>query len=698
RDRQAAQRLLAGANVVIDSLKPGALATAGIDLERVLAERPELIVCSLPGFADELEMAATPAWEPIIGAVAGLYRGGTIHAHGEPDALFTPLPFASGFAGIVAAASIAAAVVARGRTGRGQRIEVPIHSALFLAIGFGIQRIHGRGGWPSGGLSPLVTTYRCADGRWVQLHCGTPRLLDGFVSTAGLESWWEEGLLDRQRLQQQPELVAELQRRLEALFLEKPAEQWERELSGAGLCCAVCRTVEEWIAHPHAEQSGLVVEVPTRYGPMRQPGRLVQAAGTATAPLRAPEDVDAAAVSWRPAPPTLIPDGAAGVTLRGALDGVRVLDLCLILAGPTCARTLAEFGADVIKIDAPETTIIEPFWLDTNRGKRSIVLDLKTDEGQEVLWKLLATADVVVENFRKGVAERLGVGYAQVSARFPRIVYASMNCYGYEGPFAGWAGWEQLAQATTGMQTRFGGRDAHPKLAPYAVNDYASGLAAALGVLGALHERERTGRGRRVTAALAATAGLLQSLYMFDYPGYERAEIEGPRAMGYSALSRLYRCADDWLYLHCPPADWARLTAIPELAGVLESAGVEPDGGPDSALAAALAARFRLLPVAEWLTRLQDYGIAAAPAVTAASLLSDPRLRAAGLVVTTVGGANGAVDHVGIPHRLSMTPATSGRPTPSLGGDTVEILRDLGYDDLHIARLFGRRVVASYGR
>ncbi len=190
--------------------------------------------------------------------------------------------------------------------------------------------------------------------------------------------------------------------------------------------------------------------------------------------------------------------------LRAALEGVRVLDLCIILAGPTAGRTLAEYGADVIKIDAPYRGDSVIFFTDVSRAKRSILLDLKTPEGLAVFWQLVDSADVVLQNYRAGVAERLGIGYEDVRKRKPEIVYASLNSYGHLGPWADRPGHEQLAQAATGMQVRFGG-DGPPMLQTNAINDYGTGFMGAYGVALALLHRNRTGEGQHIDSALAYT-------------------------------------------------------------------------------------------------------------------------------------------------------------------------------------------------
>ena len=225
---------------------------------------------------------------------------------------------------------------------------------------------------------------------------------------------------------------------------------------------------------------------------------------------------------------------------------MKVVDLCIVLAGPTCGRTLAEFGADVIKIDSPHVkTVLRHN--DINRGKRSVLIDLKTKEGLEIFWKLVDQADVVLQNFRGGVAERLGIDYERVRARRPDIVFGSMNTFGHVGPYASRPGHEQIGQAVSGMQVRYG--SAKPATAPFAANDYGTGLMACYAVALALLHRRRTGEGQFVDSALAYTATMLQSALLQDYEGKQWNEPHGQEATGSGPLNRLYQASDGWLFL-----------------------------------------------------------------------------------------------------------------------------------------------------
>ena len=685
-----ANDLIGWADVLVENFRPGVADRLGIGYEAAKAN-PGLIYCSLPGFGEDSPRRYDRGWDPIVAAATGAHQG----VAGMDEPLFLPLPAASTFAAIIASVSVAMALIARERTGRGQRIEVPLHSAMFAAMGRHLSKFHDINPPDLFTLPRNVMShqYQCSDGRYVQNHGMYQRFASQFLQAAGRPEWIED-LEDLYGADVRPETIALWRERVEDLFRQKTAKEWEDAIAETGGACTICKTVDEWLVHEHAEASGMAVEVDdATYGRMKQPGASVRLRGTpGPAPSRAPklgEHTDSALVEVQSATPRHSANGSESIL--SALEGVRVLDLCIVLAGPTCGRTLGEFGADVIKIDDPSRPYDYGGNLDVNRGKRSIQIDLKREEGRQVFWKLLETVDVVVENNRKGSLARLGLGYEEVRGRRPDIVYASLNAFGYDGPWAERPGWEQLAQATTGIQVRRGGRDAAPQLLPYPMNDYATGLLGAYSVALALNERQRTGRGQSVDGGLALTACLLQSPYFLDYDGYKRSEPEGLDVRGFSALSRLYRAADGWLYLHCPDsAAWDDLTRLPEfahLSGDSRFSDTETRERNDGTLVEALSAVFSSKARRHWVDALARTNASVIENIAIPDFHDDPHVRSAGLIVGREHPGFGMADHLGVVPRLSGTPARVGRPTPVLGAETDEILSEAGYTSEQIATL-----------
>ena len=680
--------MAANADVVIENYRPGVADRLGIGYDELSADHPRLIYCSLPGYGEEHPSRHEPGWDPVISAETGLYPE-TDESDGEP--LFTPLPIASTFAAALGSVSVAMAINARDKSGRGQRIEVPLHSAMFTAMGSRIIKFNNfeyvnQFDFPR---SVMSHPYECADGRWIYHHGMFERFARQTLTAAGRTDWIDEvvPLFGRPV---DSDTLDFWQHRFAELFRERTAWQWETDINAQGGACTVCKTVDEWLVHEHAVAGKMVVEVDdAERGTMKQPGVQVRLRGTpgaiqGSAP-RLGEHTDSvlAEISRTPAARPAQNSANTNGDVLSALQGVRVLDLCIILAGPTCGRTLGEFGADVIKIDDP-TRILDPIgYIDVNRGKRSIMLNLKSDEGREVFWKLVESADVIVENNRKSAVQRLGLGYEEVKKVKPDIVYASLNAFGYDGPWSERAGWEQLAQGTSGMQVRRGGRNGAPMLSPYAVNDYGTGLMGAYAVALALHERNRTGQGQQVDSGLALTAGLLQSPYFLDYDGYQRSDIEGLDARGYSARSRLYQASDGWLYLHFPnDAAWQAALQLPELAPVAAVAGDAENG--DANASDALGQVIQRNTIEHWARTLRPGGVSVTANLTMEDYRNDPVVRNAGFIVTREHEVWGSVDHSGTTARLSATPPRLGIPTPWFGRHTDEILAEAGYSATEI--------------
>lgn len=678
-DLEVARRLIAGSDVLIENFRPGVMERLGISAARLRVANPRLIYCALPGFASADPRAATPAWEGVIAAATGNCRVRVGEA--PPDWEFTRpvysrIPMASNFAAILAAYGIVSALTRRHRTGQGEYLEVPLFNAMFELIG-------GAGAYPvADGFSPELPlnkmgsgTYECADGRFVQFNPigASARFLRWMADAAGEQSWGAEGLTTPSHLAD-PGALDELRSRLRELFAGKPAQAWEDLANAAGVPLCMVRSSAEWAQHEHAVVSEQVQDiVDPELGPMRQAGRPVHLSAAAV-PLgvaRHLADADRSQL-LAAAPPAEVP--GPGSDDAGALpyEGLTVIDLTQILAGPTAGRMLGEFGARVIKINAPQRRVAAHGLV--NRGKQSVLLDLESADGQDVLWKLLESADVVTLNFPRETAERYGLGYQHVRARKPDIVYLTVSCYGEHGPWVSRRGYEVQGQAATGVMDGAGSAGRPAVLGPYNLLDYGTGAMAALGAALGIYHRFTSGEGTMVSASLAQSGVFQQATTSMLYAGKPASPGSGRDLLGESAFQRFYRAADGWFFLG---------SAAGQRDSILAALGLSPqasgsDTGAESPLATQLAKVFAGRGAEHWQELLAGPATAVQPVRSLAELMTDPVTVALGLSVRQQSPEAGEVVLPGIPFVVGSRTITPGPPAPRPGADGRTVLAAFG--------------------
>jgi crotonobetainyl-CoA:carnitine CoA-transferase CaiB-like acyl-CoA transferase len=378
-----------------------------------------------------------------------------------------------------------------------------------------------------------------------------------------------------------------------------------------------------------------------------------------------------------------------------ALDGLRVIDMATVLAGPGAARYLADFGADVIKVEAPAgddtralgwrdpRDSVSLMWKLLGRGKRSIVLDLKTTDGLRAMRRLVETADVLVENFRPGTLERLGLDPDDLLARNPRLVVLRLTGFGQDGPYAARPGFATLAEAMSGFASINGEPDGAPLLPPIALTDEIAALAGAFAVMVALRHRDRTGEGQVADVSLLESMlqvmGALPSAYA--HLGYLQPRLGS--GIPYTVPRGTYRCADGvWVAVSTSTESVAR--RVMDLLGLAADARfttfegrIEHRDELDGAVHDWISAR----QSAEVLASFEEAEAAIAPVYTMADLLADPHVAARGSIVEVDG-----VRMQGLVAALSRTPGRvrhAGRP---LGADTAEVLAELDRGRTHPSR------------
>jgi formyl-CoA transferase len=370
------------------------------------------------------------------------------------------------------------------------------------------------------------------------------------------------------------------------------------------------------------------------------------------------------------------------------LSPYRVLDLTTVRSGPTCTKVLADLGAEVLRVERPGDAGRERVFFDQGdlqRNKKSLVLNLQHPKGVEILRALAVRADVVVENYRPDVKHRLGIDYESLSRENPRLIYASISGFGQDGPYRDRPGYDQIVQGMSGLMSLTGTEETAPLRIGIPIGDLLAGYFAALGILAALIERERSGRGQRVeTSLLEALVGSLS----FQAVRYLNTGEVPPPVGNHHPLTApmgVYRAQDGHLNLAVGNDDmWQRLCralGLPELADdprfAKASARLKHRAAMDEILEAALAKK----PATEWVELLNAAGVACGPIYTVDQVFADPQVAQAGLVQELSHPLWGLHKVMGLPVRLGRTPARVRTAAPIPGAHTREILGELGYDE-----------------
>ena len=389
-----------------------------------------------------------------------------------------------------------------------------------------------------------------------------------------------------------------------------------------------------------------------------------------------------------------------GAAAGAALEGVRVLDATQVMAGPFCAMQLCDMGADVIKVEPPggDSTrrmrgavgTDSPSFNAVNRGKRGIVLDLKTQAGRDAFARLARRADIVIENYRPGIMQAFGLDYATLSDGHAALIYASISGYGQTGPSAARGGFDLVAQGVSGLMSITGEPGSPPVKVGVPLTDLGAGLFALAAILAALHYRTRTGRGQYIDTSLVE-AGV--ALSVWEATEYFAGGLPEPMGSAHrmSAPYQAIRCADGYITLAA--ANDRLFARLSELLG-------HPEWTNDSRFAtdtARVANRGELAavieevtlgaPRARWIERFEANGVPAGPINDYAQVFDEPQVRARGMVVETDHPTLGRLRTLGSPVKMSETPPITGRRAPLLGEHTHEVLLEAGLSEDEIGRL-----------
>ena len=395
------------------------------------------------------------------------------------------------------------------------------------------------------------------------------------------------------------------------------------------------------------------------------------------------------------------------------LKGLKVLELSQIMAGPVCGLMLADMGADVYKVEKipygddarsygkASDAGTPPSFMMLNRGKQSIGIDIKSHAGKAVLLRMAGQADVLTENFRPGVIERLGLGYEVLSQLNPALIYCSITGYGREGPLARKGGFDLILQAFSGLISVTGEEGGEPVKPGVSIADVNAGILAALGILAAYVHRLRTGLGQRVDTSLVQAS--LQQMYWYAAAYFSRGAIAKPSGTAHPLISpyQVYRCRDGRIAIGgANEANWAR---IAEMLGHPEWKEDPRFMTPDSRLANRKALE-RLIndvlatdDVASWLRRFDEASVPAGPVQNVAQALEHEQSKATRMVVEVEAPNGGTTRALGLPIHFNGTTRIASRAAPRVGQDTADILRRFGFTDGEVGDLIASGAVLQAG-
>lgn len=714
--RATLRQLIATADVFIHSLEASEAAALGLDCESLGASQPGLVVCALTAYGAETPFADRPHGESLAAALLGTMIDKSSALRPGPVYLGHPaLHYGQAF---LATIDILAALRARRITGAGQGVEASLLDA-FLAQScmnnwwneHGISYI--KKGDSSArdrfGKTRLVTgLFECGDGLFLQMHTG---------GQGGFKAAFEVlGFGDRIQKVTAPEMSVPLTdeeyqiARVEIYdaFLKKPRGEWIKLFHAVDVAALPVLEPAEVLLDEQVEFAGQRIELQDPdFGAIYQAAPAVRFAATesvmpAPAPRVGAHNGDLPALLARAPRGGKAKDGAP---LRAALEGVRVLDFSSFFAAGYGGRLLSDLGADVIKVETPEGDQMRPLsncFDAAQRGKRDIVVNLKSPEGLEIVKKLVATADIVVHNLRPGKADKLGIGYAALAAINPKLIYAYLPGYGSKGPKSLLKSFAPLVSGWTGLLYEGGGKGNPPTPAVFGNEDYNNGFLGAVGMLMALERRAETGRGDYLECPQLHSSLFTTSEHFLDA---QKRVVYGMRLdaeqMGFSALDRLYKTKDGkFLCVSCRDNQRfaALMTAIgkPDLAADARFATSQARSQNDSALLDMLKPLFSALTAEEAFAALDAAG--AACEIARESPWLDEFFWAdwaekSGRVIEDKASIYGHVRMIGIVSRLGANPGVRKKSAPRLGEHTREILAELGYPAADIQAWIERRVV-----
>ena len=733
-DLQVFNALVADADILVESFTPGTTDKLGIDYQTLSNINPGLIYCSITAYGRDNKHSNRPGYDALVAARIGLqweargwYGSGMDRIKGvdkqsvemdTPKSIIIgsdrdgPIFTATGSPSVTAAymgvLGISAALRARQETGRGQHVETSMLQSTIASSGSGWQR--------PDNLDAKGYQFPVIDKRQTW---GIVEAKDGWMCTwASMPEWFAAaGEGDTLKVPSADELAFRLgglpsiEARLKSLaetmptFQKFTVEEWVNIAAESGaVSCQPVRSPEQALCDPALLNEGTVVELEhPEHGTIRQAGILYRLHGrptkvTGLVPKRGQHTDEIKASVKRTEQPVKVESKDTGKTLSGAMEGIRIIDFGLAVAGPWSSQLLADMGADVVKVD-PKT---QTYWLTThmgigvNRSKRFTGIDIKTEAGKKVAYQLIEGADIVVMNMRPQAAKKLGLDYESLKAINASVIYCHTR--GFEdSPRSLLPGNDQTGNALGGTEWEDGGcwNGGRPWFGTTSNGDIGNGYLAAIAMVQALYDRGKTGRGQKVDASILNAALFNNSRVTTNPNGdhFERPTLDANQT-GYSALYHLYHCAEDsWLCIAVvSEKHWEALIGLlPELASDERFADSKLRQKNDGELVAILEKIMATKTAQQWFELMDSAGIPCeiSSSTFSQEMFDDQELIDKGWVVALEGNpVLGKIDMFGLGIDFSDTPGKVVHAPPVLWQHTAEVLGELGYSVEEIEALF----------
>ncbi len=723
-DRAVLLQLIATADVFIESFGHGRAAKLGLAYEQLRERFPRLVFCSMTAYGHNGPWVDEPGYDCLVAAKLGVTSeqpGG-----GREGPIFLGHPHIAYGTGFLAAISTLAAIRARHVTERGQLVDVSLLDGLLAQSPMNwwyhpdnISYVQTSGGQRTGfGRKRLITAaFECADGEWIQIHTGG---LGGFKRTMEIFGFGDitqtvsEGSEMAVPLNDEEMVIA--REYIPQAFKLKPRQEWIELFRAQDLAALPVLRPGEVLDDEQVTYAKCVMTVKhPQYGELRQSGPpLMFEKSPVSLPTPAPrvgehnDEIRALARSSaaqpsadRPAPPQS--SGGGAKPLKHALQGIRILDFASFFATPYGAKILSDLGADVIQIEAPGGDQMRPLpnpFEAAQRGKRNIVLNLKTAEARAIAHELVRSADVIMHNQRPGKADKIGLGYEELAKINPKLIYCYLPGYGSSGPKSHLKAFAPLISGFTGLLYEAAGVGNPPVRSVEGNEDYYNGLLGAVAVLAGLEHRTRTGQGQYIESPQLHSSLFVTSHHFLGSNGESLSAVPMDREqLGLGPLYRLYRTSDGWICLACVgDRCFKRVAEALQLsAGIVSKWQVQEQRAAFADdLVAELTDRLAGLTSAAARKSLREHRV---PCEIPSREPVEPKLffedwaLESGLVVEQPESLWGPIREIGLYMHLSDTPGQHKGPAPRLGQHTRQILRELGHSEERIDELAAKRAV-----